>query len=82
MEKLRWVTARLTQTIRLSTQLDGSDVATGSKIVANFDRLGVQVTLAGADVDGATGAYSDGDLDTKTIQVDSATGGSFQVGPT
>lgn len=72
----------VTQTIRLSTQLDGSDVATGSKIVANFDRLGFQVTLAGADVDGATGKYSDGDLDAKTIKVDSATGGSFQVGPT
>lgn len=72
----------VTQTIRLSTQLDGSDVATGSKIVANFDRLGFQVTLAGADVDGATGKYSDGDLDSKTIKVDSATGGSFQVGPT
>ena len=71
-----------TQTIRLATQLDGSDVATGSKIVANFDRLGVQVTLAGASVEGATGAYSDGDLDGTTIQVDAATGGSFQVGPT
>lgn len=71
-----------TQTIRLATQLDGSDVATGSQVVANFDRLGVQVTLAGASVDGATGAYSDGDLDGTTIQVDSGTGGSFQVGPT
>jgi len=71
-----------TQTIRLATQLDGSDVATGSQVVANFDRLGVQVTLAGASVDGATGTYSDGDLDGTTIQVDSGTGGSFQVGPT
>ncbi|MGB0605929.1 MAG: flagellin [Candidatus Latescibacterota bacterium] len=71
-----------TQTIRLATQLDGSDVATGSQVVANFDRLGVQVTLAGANVDGATGTYSDGDLDGTTIQVDSGTGGSFQVGPT
>lgn len=71
-----------TQTIRLASQLDGSDVATGSQVVANFDRLGVQVTLAGASVEGATGAYSDGDLDGTTIQVDSGTGGSFQVGPT
>ena len=71
-----------TQTIRLATQLDGSDVATGSQVVANFDRLGVQVTLAGASVEGATGAYSDGDLNGTTIQVDSGTGGSFQVGPT
>ena len=71
-----------TQTIRLASQLDGSDVATGSQVVANFDRLGVQVTLAGASVEGATGAYSDGDLNGTTIQVDSGTGGSFQVGPT
>ena len=50
--------------------------------MANFDRLGVQVTLAEPGVDGATGAYSDGDLDGTTIQVDSGTGGSFQVGLT
>jgi len=71
-----------TQTIRLASQLDGSVVATGSEIVANFDRLGVQVTLAGAEVEGATGTYNDGDLDAQTIVVDSSTGGSFQVGPT
>jgi flagellin len=72
----------VTQTISLSTQLDGSVVATGSEIIANFDRLGVQVKLAGAEVEDATGIYNDGDLDTQTIVVDSATGGSFQVGPT
>ena len=71
-----------TQTIRLASQLDGSVVATGSEIVANFDRLGVQVTLAGAEVEDATGIYTDGTLDTQTIVVDSGTGGSFQVGPT
>ena len=72
----------VTQTISLGTQLDGSVVATGSEIIANFDRLGVQVKLAGAEVEDATGIYNDGDLDTQTIVVDSATGGSFQVGPT
>ena len=72
----------VTQTISLSTQLDGSVVATGSEIIANFDRLGVQVKLAGAEVEDATGIYNDGDLDAQTIVVDSATGGSFQVGPT
>ena len=71
----------VSQTIRVGTLLDGSDVATGTQVVANFDRLGVQVTLAGAGVAGATGAYSDGDLDTQTIIVDQGTGGSFQVGP-
>ncbi len=38
-----------TQTIRLATMLDGENVATGTQIVANFDRLGIQVTLAGND---------------------------------
>jgi flagellin len=71
-----------TQTIRVATLLDGADVATGTQIVANFDRLGIQVSLAGADVAGATGTFSDGDLDGTTIEVTSATGGSFQVGPT
>ena len=71
-----------TQTIRLATMLDGSDVATGTQVVANFDRLGVQVTLAGADVSNATGSYSDGDLSDQTIVVEAGQGGSFQVGPT
>ena len=52
----------VTQTVSVGTILDGSVVATGTKVVANFDRLGVQVTLAGANVTGATGQYSDGDL--------------------
>ena len=71
----------VTQTIRVATMLDGSDVATGTTIVANFDRLGVQVTLAGSNVSNATGNYSDGDLNDTTIVIDSNTGGSFQVGP-
>jgi flagellin len=71
-----------TQTIRLATMLDGSDVATGTQVVANFDRLGVQVTLAGADVSNATGSYADGDLSDQTIVVEAGQGGSFQVGPT
>ena len=71
-----------TQTIRLATMLDGSDVATGTQVVANFDRLGVQVTLAGADVSNATGSYTDGDLSDQTIVVEAGQGGSFQVGPT
>jgi flagellin len=71
-----------TQTIRLATMLDGSDVATGTQVVANFDRLGVQVTLAGADVSNATGSYTDGDLSDQTIIVEAGQGGSFQVGPT
>ena len=72
----------VTQTIRVGTLLDGDVVATGTQVVANFDRLGVQATLAGANVGNATGDYQDGDLDGQTLIVDSGTGGSFQVGPT
>ena len=71
----------VTQTIRLATLLDGSDVATGSSIVANYYRLGIQVTLAGAEVTNATGSYSAGDLDNTNIVIQNDTGGSFQVGP-
>jgi flagellin len=71
----------VTQTIRIATLLDGTDVATGTTVVANFDRLGIQVTLAGANVGNATGSYTDGDLDASTIVINSGTGGSFQVGP-
>ena len=39
----------VTQTIRVATMLDGNDVATGTTMIANFDRLGIQVTLAGDD---------------------------------
>ena len=72
----------VTQTISLNTLLDGTKVATGTQIVANFDRLGVEVTLAGEDVIGATGSYEVGDLDGKTIEILPGTGGSYQVGPT
>ncbi len=71
----------VSQTISLATSLDGSSVATGSTAVANFDRLGVVVTLAGAAATSKTsGVYVDGDLNTKTIIVSGGTGGSFQVG--
>lgn len=72
----------VTQTIDVGQILDiGYNVATGTTAVANFDRLGVQVTLAGHSVTNATGSYVDGDLDAQTIVVDAGTGGSFQVGP-
>ncbi len=71
----------ISQTISLGTVLDGNVVATGTQIVANFDRLGIQVTLAGVGVTGATGSFSDGDLDGRQLIVEAATGASFQVGP-
>jgi flagellin len=72
----------VTQTISVGQILDSNNgVATGTSVVANFDRLGIQVTLAGHNVSQATGSYVDGELDTQTIIVNSGTGGSFQVGP-
>ena len=80
----------VTQTIALGTSLDadaapGGVVATDSSIVANFDRLGIQLTLTGnRQAQGfvpASEGYRDGDLDGLVIQIDSGTGGSFQIGP-
>ena len=72
----------VSQTINIGQILDtGLNVATGTTVVANFDRLGVQVTLAGSGVSTATGSYVDGDLNGQTIIVTDGAGGSFQVGP-
>ena len=71
----------VTQTLNMGTLLDGTIVATGTSVVANFDRLGIQVTLSGAATQGATGDYTDGELDGQTIVIEGGTGGSFQVGP-
>jgi len=81
--KITLSNGNISQTISIGTMLDGNVVATGTQVVANFDRLGIVVTLGGDGVEalGATGgSYSDGDLDTKTIVVQEGTGGSFQVG--
>ena len=72
---------QITQTLNVGTLLDGNAVATGSTSVANFDRLGIQVNLAGAEVIGASGSYVDGDLNNANIVVEGSTGGIFQVGP-
>jgi flagellin len=71
----------VTQTLPSSSLfLDGDGIATGTTAVANFDRLGVQVTLAGHQGSGAIGSYVDGELDGAFIVVGGGTGGSFQVG--
>ena len=70
----------VSQTLSVGTLLDSGVVATGTQAVANFDSLGIQVTLAGANVTGAPGQFADGDLDGTQIVVQSGTGGSFQVG--
>ncbi len=80
-----------TQTIDIGPALDADGgtlagvVATGSSIVANFDRLGIQLTLSGFKPsegnDPAITGYRDGALDTLNLAINSGTGGTFQVGP-
>lgn len=66
-----------TQTIDIGSILDidseGGVVASGTSAIANFDRLGVLLTL--------DGKYRDGRLDGETLEITNGTGGSFQVGP-
>lgn len=79
-----------TQTINMGPALDfdggasSGVVATGSAVVANFDRLGISLTLSGQKaaqgVNPATDGYRDGDLDGTQIVVNAGTGGTFQVG--
>jgi flagellin len=77
-----------TQTIDIGTALDNDGsgvVASGSAIVANFDRLGIQLTLSGAKaadaVNPATTGYRDGDLTGTNLVIENGTGGTFQIGP-
>lgn len=71
----------VSQTIKIGTLLDqNAAVATGTTSVLNFDRLGIQVTLAGHGVSNATGSYVEGELDGTTLVVEEGIGGSFQVG--
>lgn len=78
-----------TQTIDIGPALDtdgvGGVVATGSAIVANFDRLGIQLTLSGEKgaqgLNPATDGYRDSDLDGTQLVIGQGTGGTFQVGP-
>lgn len=70
----------VTQTLSSSLFLDGNEVATGTTAIANFDRLGIQVTLAGHGAASAVGSYVDGELEGTNIIIAGGTGGSFQVG--
>lgn len=78
-----------TQTVDIGPALDadgaGGVVATGSSIVANFDRLGIQLTLSGQKaaegINPASDGYRDGDLEGTALVLNSGTGGTFQVGP-
>jgi flagellin len=70
----------VTQTLDMAAILDEGAVATGTSAVANFDRLGIQVTLAGAGAGGA-GNYLDGDLDNTGLLIEGGANGGFQIGP-
>jgi len=79
-----------TQTVDLGPALDFDDatggvVVTGSAVVAQFDRLGIQLILSGQrDAQGTDpdiSAYRDGGLDGETLVVSDGAGGVFQVGP-
>ena len=69
----------VTQTINLGSRTVDGQIAAGTTQVANFDRLGIEVTLAGTGVKGASGDYIDGELDGKTLEIQNV-GGSFQLG--
>lgn len=70
----------VTQTLDFGVRTVDGKVATGTTMMLNFDRLGIQVELAGAAVAGVDGSYADGDLDGRTLVVESGVGGSFQLG--
>ncbi len=70
----------VSQTVNLNTILDVNKVAEGTTASLNFDRIGINITIAGNGVDDVDGDYTSGDLDGKTIVVTEAVGGSFQVG--
>ena len=72
-----------TQTIDLSTSLDNGAVAQGTKLTANFDRLGINVILAGAGTNKpvTVGDYVVGDLDAKSLIIEETVGGLFHISP-
>ena len=79
----------VSQTIDIGAALDSEGangfVATGSSIVANFDRLGIQITLTG-ERDASlhnpvSDGYIDGELNGLDLVIEEGTGGSFQIGP-
>ncbi|HCR16504.1 MAG TPA: flagellin [Candidatus Latescibacteria bacterium] len=79
----------VSQTIDIGAALDSGAgpngfVATGSSIVANFDRLGIQLTLTGerdaSHPNPASDGYIDGELNGLDLVIDEGTGGTLQVG--
>ena len=69
----------ITQTVNTGSRTVDGQVAEGTTQSVNFDSLGIEVILSGEAAQDAAGAYTDGELSGKTIQVDEI-GGSFQLG--
>lgn len=71
-----------TQTVNIADQLhEDGNVGDGENFPVIFDRLGIRVSLSGANVVDAPGTYADGALDGQQLVVEEKTGLSFQVGP-
>ena len=70
-----------TQTVSIGAIGEDGIVADREFHKIRFDRLGIEVTLTGANVRGAAGNYSDGDLEGQTLIVEEETDLTFQVGP-
>lgn len=70
-----------TQTVAIADLLEDGAVAPRDHFPVRFDRLGIQVTITGADVARAPGQYRDGALHDQTLVVEEQGGLTFQVGP-
>ena len=55
-------------------------MAGGTKLIANFYRLGVRLTLSGEGA-GSSGAYQSGDLAGKSVVVEEGQSRHFQIAP-
>lgn len=71
-----------TQSVAIDAILDEEGTVPDTEFQKfRFDRLGIEVTLTGNGVRGASGQYTDGDLDGQTLIVNEQTDLTFQVGP-
>ena len=70
----------VTQTVNFGSRMVNGAVAEGTTLALTFDRLGLELELAGDSLQGASGFYRDGDLDGHVIVVEEGIGGSFQLG--
>ena len=70
----------VTQTVSISMVENGSITELSSDKFVRFRELGIEMTLAG-EKNPEVGAYKDGSLHGKTIEVEGLTEMSFQVGP-